>query len=167
MAQEHVPRQQVWFSKTANGLLATTSSSTSLVSNGPQTYSATTSIDSHSNGGGKAKLGSKTNQNLFGLFKSNEMSHDYLERLFWIDNDLKRLFKTMFTEAFLDNTLFILMGDHGHRFHKIRQTFTGKLEVRLLALHMLIPRNLTERYPLLNGVLEQNSQSEYLIGLKD
>jgi len=46
----------------------------------------------------------------FGLVKVNEMSHDYLERLFWIDQDLENLLKSLFTEQFLNNTLFILMG---------------------------------------------------------
>lgn len=102
---------------------------------------------------------SKINQNLFGIFKSNEMSHDYLERLFWIDEDLRELLQEIFTESFLDNTLFILMGDHGHRFHDIRQTVTGKLEQKRPSLSMLIPRKLTEQNPLLNSILKQNTQS--------
>jgi len=55
---------------------------------------------------------SKVDQNLFGIVKVNEMSHDYLERLFWIDDDLLQLFKDIFTESFLDNTLFIVMGKY-------------------------------------------------------
>ena len=53
----------------------------------------------------------KIEQNLFGILKSNEMSHDYLERLFWIDGDLHSLFVNLITEKFLDNTLFIVMGE--------------------------------------------------------
>ena len=107
----------------------------------------------------------KTTQNLFGIFKSNEMSHDYLERLFWIDDDLKSLLQEIFTESFLDNTLFILMGDHGHRFHGIRQTVTGKQEQKRPSFSMLLPRKLTKQNSFLNDVLKQNSQSklnEYL-----
>jgi hypothetical protein len=49
---------------------------------------------------------------LFGIIKMNEMSHDYLERLFWIDKDLNNLLLKLFTDTFLDNTLFIIMGKY-------------------------------------------------------
>ncbi len=52
----------------------------------------------------------KIDHNLFGIVKVNEMSHDVLERLFWIDDDLLSLFKDIFTESFLDNTLLLVMG---------------------------------------------------------
>ena len=48
---------------------------------------------------------------LFGIIKINEMSHDYLERLFWIDEDLNKLLEDLFTPSFLDNTMFIIMGN--------------------------------------------------------
>lgn len=105
---------------------------------------------------------SKTDQNLFGIFKSNEMSHDYLERLFWIDDDLKSLLQEMLTESFLDNTLLILMGDHGHRFHSIRHTTNGKLEQKLPALSILLPRKLTKQNPYLNDILNMNTQSKFV-----
>ena len=56
----------------------------------------------------------KTNEEvakLFGIIMMNEMSHDYLERLFWIDEDLNKLLENLFTPSFLDNTLFIIMGN--------------------------------------------------------
>jgi hypothetical protein len=49
-------------------------------------------------------------QNLFGILKINEMSHDYLERLFWIDNDFKKLLQDILTDSFLNNTLLFIMG---------------------------------------------------------
>lgn len=104
----------------------------------------------------------KIDQNLFGIFKSNEMSHDYLERLFWIDNDLKSLLEEILTDSFLDNTLFILMGDHGHRFHSIRHTANGKLEQKLPAFSMLLPRKLTKQNPYINDILNQNTKSKFI-----
>jgi hypothetical protein len=50
----------------------------------------------------------------FGIVKVNEMSHDYLERLFWIDQDLEKLLMDLFTEKFLNNTVFILMGNNNN-----------------------------------------------------
>lgn len=105
----------------------------------------------------------KIDQNLFGFFKSNEMSHDYLERLFWIDDDLRALLQGIFTESFLNSTLLILMGDHGHRFHAIRPTFSGKLEQKLPFLSMLLPRKLTQHNPFLNDILKQNTQRKFTL----
>ncbi len=106
---------------------------------------------------------SKTDQNLFGLFKSNEMSHDYLERLFWIDDDLKSLLQEILTDAFLENTLFILMGDHGHRFHRIRQTVAGSLEQKLPFFSLILPGKMTKQNPLVNDVLRQNRNSKFIL----
>ncbi len=39
------------------------------------------------------------------------MSHDYLERLYWIDDDLLQFFKDYLTPSFLENTLVITMGN--------------------------------------------------------
>ena len=45
----------------------------------------------------------------FGILKMNEMSHDYLERLEWIDNDLLSFFKRLFQQDFLEKTLVIFI----------------------------------------------------------
>ena len=122
----------------------------------------------------------------FGIVKINEMSHDYLERLFWIDEDLKQLLENLFTESFLNNTLFFLMGktnnksillflnnsktiysvkigDHGHRFHNIRQTFIGKLEEKLPMFGMMVPQVLTNKNQLVREHLRENTKSSILL----
>ncbi len=98
--------------------------------------------------------------NTFGILKSNEMSHDYLERLFWIDNDLNAMIKDLLTETFLKNTLMILMSDHGHRFHSIRHTFNGKVEEKLPFFSMMVPQILLDNNPSLSKILKQNTQSK-------
>lgn len=101
----------------------------------------------------------KTDQNLFGIVKSNEMSHDYLERLFWIDEDLKKMLQGLLTPEFRKNTLFMIMGDHGHRFHNIRKTFVGKIEEKLPFFSMMVPTSLLDSNPFMARVLRQNTQS--------
>jgi len=101
-----------------------------------------------------------SSQNTFGIAMLNEMSHDYLERLFWIDNDLKALLQDLFTEAFLNNTLLFIMGDHGHRFHPIRHTFSGKIEERLPFFSMMVPKTLLIKNPFLSTVLKTNIKSK-------
>ncbi|CAF0896984.1 unnamed protein product, partial [Brachionus calyciflorus] len=92
----------------------------------------------------------------FGLVKINEMSHDYLDRLFWIDDDIKNLINDLFTDKFLDKTLFILMGDHGHRFHPVRTHYIGKLEEKLPMFGMMVPRKIENKNVLRN--LKLNTQ---------
>jgi hypothetical protein len=96
----------------------------------------------------------------FGLVKVNEMSHDYLDRLFWIDNDVKALLSDLFTEKFLDNTLFIIMGDHGHRFHEVRKTFIGKIEEKLPMFGMMVPRKLLRKNSDIKSILTENTSSK-------
>ena len=50
------------------------------------------------------------NQNFWAQMFMNEMSHDYLERLFWVDDDMVEFLKELLTPAFLENTLVIVMG---------------------------------------------------------
>ncbi|CAF1060233.1 unnamed protein product, partial [Brachionus calyciflorus] len=94
----------------------------------------------------------------FGLVKVNEMSHDYLDRLFWIDDDIKNLFMNLFTEKFLNNTMVIFMGDHGHRFHPIRRNFIGKIEEKLPMFSIILPRKIKNQNKYLRKVFEHNTK---------
>ena len=98
----------------------------------------------------------------FGIIKINEMSHDYLDRLFWIDDDLLSLLKDLFNKYnYLNNTLFILMGDHGHRFHPIRQTFIGKIEEKLPMFGMMVPKLLLNKNSYIKQNLIENTKSKF------
>lgn len=99
-----------------------------------------------------------TNIPRFGFVKINEMSHDYLDRLFWIDDDLVDFFKQLFTDKFLDNTLVIFAGDHGHRFHDIRKTFIGKIEEKLPMFSMMVPKSILSQNVIKN--LKENTKSK-------
>ncbi len=93
----------------------------------------------------------ESHESTFGIFKMNEMSHDYLERLRWIDDDLVNFFKKIFTHNFLERTLFIIMSDHGHRQHAIRHTLIGKLEAKMPLFGMMVPNMmLADNYELKN-----------------
>ena len=94
----------------------------------------------------------------FGILKMNEMSHDYLERLFWIDRDLKAFFKTLHQDHLLDNTILIFCGDHGHRQHQLRLTRVGSFEVKLPFFSMLLPQAFKSEYPLAVRNLENNQK---------
>jgi hypothetical protein len=97
----------------------------------------------------------------FGVMKLNEMSHDYLERLFWIDNDLKNFFEDLVDNHLLDNTILIFCGDHGHRQHRLRLTRIGSFEVKLPFFSMLLPRTFKKNFPQAVQNLEENQKSMF------
>ncbi|UJR36311.1 hypothetical protein I4U23_029039 [Adineta vaga] len=94
----------------------------------------------------------------FGIMKMNEMSHDYLERLFWIDYDLKNFFENLFQKNLLNNTILIFCGDHGHRQHRLRLTRIGSFEVKLPFFSMLFPKSYKQQFPQAMKNLKNNEQ---------
>ena len=58
----------------------------------------------------KTQKSDYVNQNFFAYTMMNEMSHDILDRLFWIDDDLLKYLKDILTPSFLENTLVMIMG---------------------------------------------------------
>ncbi|CAF0937954.1 unnamed protein product [Adineta ricciae] len=94
----------------------------------------------------------------FGIMKMNEMSHDYLERLFWIDGDLKEFFEDLTKQHLLDNTIVIFCGDHGHRQHRIRLTRIGSFEVKLPFFSMLLPESFKRNFPQATSNFEKNQK---------
>ncbi|CAF1260831.1 unnamed protein product [Rotaria sordida] len=95
----------------------------------------------------------------FGILKINEMSHDYLERLFWIDNDLEKFFQNLYQKHLLNNTIFIFCGDHGHRQHRLRLTRIGSFEVKLPFFSILLPQLFKEKFPKAIKNIEKNQQT--------
>ncbi len=102
----------------------------------------------------------------FGVMKLNEMSHDYLERLFWIDNDLKNFFEDLVNQHLLDNTILIFCGDHGHRQHRLRLTRIGSFESKLPFFSILLPRTFKQDFPQAVQNLEKNQESKFFIDRK-
>ncbi|UJR09783.1 hypothetical protein I4U23_014010 [Adineta vaga] len=94
----------------------------------------------------------------FGIMKMNEMSHDYLERLFWIDSDMKEFFKDLIEQHLLNNTIVIFCGDHGHRQHRLRLTRIGSFEVKLPFFSMLMPESFKQKFPQATENLEKNQK---------
>lgn len=61
-------------------------------------------------------------------------------------------------KGYLNNTLLIVMGDHGWRYGDFRQTVQGKLEERLPFFTMTFPKWFKEKYPELDKNLKINTQ---------
>ncbi|XP_043526689.1 uncharacterized protein LOC122537526 [Frieseomelitta varia] len=82
---------------------------------------------------------------LFGFH--GELSHDSYNDIGVVDEDLYNWLKDLHEFGHLNNTVLILMSDHGHRFAKIRNTLQGKQEERLPFFSFIFPPWFKKVYP--------------------
>ncbi|XP_043284844.1 uncharacterized protein [Venturia canescens] len=68
-----------------------------------------------------------------------ELSHDSYNDIGVVDDDLHKWVKDLQTLGHLNNTVLILMSDHGHRFAEVRNTLQGKQEERLPFFAFIFP----------------------------
>ncbi|TMS37546.1 hypothetical protein L596_004455 [Steinernema carpocapsae] len=72
------------------------------------------------------------------------LSHDDISQALIMDDDFTEMFKTMNEAGDFDNSIVILMADHGHRFAKLRETQQGQLEERLPFFGIFMPEKFRE-----------------------
>ncbi len=67
------------------------------------------------------------------------LTHDDLNKAGLLDPIIAKLFKDLFDENLLSNTIIIFFSDHGIRFGPILETLSGKIEERLPFMHLYLP----------------------------
>ena len=87
------------------------------------------------------------------------LSHDDLNEVQVADSDFEKMFLEMQREGKLNNTVVIVLGDHGQRFSAIRKTDVGRVEERMPFLAVSLPTEFKHRYPHLVEGLEQNNNT--------
>jgi hypothetical protein len=97
------------------------------------------------------------NQPKFSFIFHSQYSHDTNNRLPYGDDELLEFLQLMYKRGYFDNTIFIVMSDHGARFSSLRKTYQGKLEERLPFLSIRMPLKFQEKYPHLMYNLRLNS----------
>lgn len=76
-----------------------------------------------------------------------------------IDEDLAALMISFEQRGVLEDSLVLIVGDHGpHRFSLLTLNLEGLLQLRLPALFMTVPRSLLKQYPHYATNLVANSQ---------
>jgi hypothetical protein len=93
----------------------------------------------------------------FSFIFHSQYSHDSNNRLPYGDDELYEFLKLMNNNGYFDNTMFILMSDHGARFSSLRKTYQGKLEERLPFISIRMPTKFQDKYPHLMENLRLNS----------
>ncbi|XP_028039701.1 uncharacterized protein LOC114250150 [Bombyx mandarina] len=96
------------------------------------------------------------NDKLFGFFWEVTMSHDYLNYPMLMDDDYEQFLKHLDDSNYLDDTILILLSDHGIRWGEIRYTKQGRLEERLPLFQILIPRSFQDNFPLAYENIKNN-----------
>lgn len=61
----------------------------------------------------------------FLLMHHSLLSHDAISQVHNVDGDLRSTLKRMEEETLLNNTLLIVLADHGHRYSELRETQQG------------------------------------------
>jgi hypothetical protein len=95
---------------------------------------------------------------LFGFFWEVTLSHDYLNYPMAMDESYEKLLKKLDESQYLDETILILLSDHGIRWGNIRYTKQGRLEERLPFVHILLPQSFRENYQNAYDNLRLNSK---------
>ncbi|KAK2160235.1 hypothetical protein LSH36_137g00020 [Paralvinella palmiformis] len=83
----------------------------------------------------------------FSFLFQGELSHNDLDDLQVADDEVKDFLSTMEREGYLENTLLILMSDHGLRAGSFRKTQQGKYEERLPFFAVRLPDWFRRAYP--------------------
>lgn len=87
------------------------------------------------------------NYSYFGLFWLNSLSHNNVNLPAALDFRLYNFLKDLSHIKTYENTLIILLSDHGMRFGSIRNTFVGYYEERLPFMFIWVPKWFREKYP--------------------
>ncbi|GBP62181.1 hypothetical protein EVAR_42498_1 [Eumeta japonica] len=98
------------------------------------------------------------NNKLFGFFWEVTMSHDYLNYPMVMDDSYESFFRNLESTGYLDQTVVILLSDHGIRWGDIRSTKQGRLEERLPFVFVLLPPSLRESYETATNNLQSNAR---------
>lgn len=83
------------------------------------------------------------------------MSHDFLNKVGSGDDDLLEFLKSI--QPYSNNTLLLVISDHGHRYDAIRETVVGRVEARMPYLNVVVPRWFPSKYPKAYQNLRDNS----------
>jgi len=75
------------------------------------------------------------------------LSHEGNNPVQYADEDMANMLKDLNQAHVLDDTVLIVMGDHGLLFGGVRETVQGKLEERLPMMSFVFPQKFRNKYP--------------------
>lgn len=91
------------------------------------------------------------------IFLSSLCHHENIMPLGAAEEDFYEFFKSIRDLGVLNDTMVVVMGDHGARTGEFRSTLQGKMEERLPMLSITLPPNFHLNYPELANNLRRNT----------
>lgn len=91
------------------------------------------------------------------IFLSSLCHHSTILPLGAAEKDFYEFFKSMRDSGFLNDTMLVVMGDHGARTGEFRSTMQGKLEERLPLLSIALPDNFLLKHSKLAKNFKSNT----------
>lgn len=91
-----------------------------------------------------------------------EISHDDFNLVQIADDDIVNWFTRLDRANVFNNSIAILMSDHGARFSSVRSTLQGKYEERLPFFSFILPKWFASRFPNAYAHLQENARSRLL-----
>jgi arylsulfatase A-like enzyme len=83
-------------------------------------------------------------------------SHDDVNNIEQLDAHIAHWFHELLSDGLLNNTMVIVMADHGNRVHDIRTTPIGTIEDRMPMLFIHLPADYRRRHPSTAIALNEN-----------
>ena len=94
---------------------------------------------------------------MFCYFLIAGFSHNTINDVKKNEPDVLAFLKDFKAKGYLENTLLIVMGDHGLRYGEVRKLAQGKLEERLPFYSMVVPPWFPSRYPDVFKIMQTNT----------
>lgn len=85
-----------------------------------------------------------------------DLPHDDPSNLERMDDDFKQVLTDLYQNNHLNNTVLIVMGDHGHRIHHIMYKYIGRIEERMSLFSIYFPKWFREKHPDIMENLKYN-----------
>jgi len=101
------------------------------------------------------KLNVENSRSYFAFSFYIEVTHDDFNKAQLVDLHISRFIQSI--EKYLNNTIFILMGDHGNRYGPILETVIGRIEERMPLFAIHLPKPLHQKNPHLLSYLQTNN----------
>ena len=106
----------------------------------------------------KSFMQTYSSQRKFGVTFLSDLCHRTANLVSGADGHLVSFLRSLKTEALLNETMFLVMADHGARYGEIRAFPQGKIESRLPFLSVTLPDWFKQQNPSLIKALQENTE---------
>lgn len=99
-----------------------------------------------------------TEEHFFGFYWSSSMTHDFINYPKKGDQDHKEFLQNLKQLGIFNNTIFIVMSDHGNKIDTFTRTKIGKLERNRPMFFLILPESFKRNHPEAVKVLKNNTK---------